>query len=283
MSTIGTVRAGMQHPHEGRTAFEPFGDGRWRCPITELVTVSTPKHALWRVFSRRYRSPLNPPRRTGERTDAWCRFDVAGRATLYGASSQRGAYVESLAYAQVEPGSLPLDEIFPDVDADDDPVADEWRALFHMAPRQVPATWRTDRRLAEVVLTNHDHYVDLASSDTLGVLRRSAHAWAPKTYRENTGRIDLASITGGDRPFTHAAAEWLSQQALADGVPARGVRYLSKHGGDLPCWAVWIPVPVGHAVDETVANYAWTAQETPIDDRDVHLQWAARQLGITVR
>ena len=167
-------------PTDG-TALEPLDGERWRCPTTELITISTPKSALWRVYSQKYRSPLNPPRRTGQETDTWSRFDLADHATLYGASAPRGAYLEALAYAQVATGSIPVHEIFPDVGADEDPIAEEWGRLFHLSPRQVPATWRTDRRLAELVLTNHDYYVDLSAAETIGVLRRSAHAWAPRT------------------------------------------------------------------------------------------------------
>jgi hypothetical protein len=145
----------------------------------------------------------------------------------------------------------------------------------------VPATWRTDRRLAELVLTNHDYYVDLSAAETIGVLRRSAHTWVPRTRTANSTRIDLAHLTGSDRLLTCAAAKWLAGQVLANGLFPRGVRYPSKHGADLPCWAVWIPLPPDGAVEEMVAKYAWAAKETAIS-RDGDLRWAARQLGISV-
>jgi hypothetical protein len=266
----------------GETVFQSLGGNRWRCPRTELVVVSLPEQPLWRVFNTAFRSPLNPPCRYDLPDMSWSRFDIAGHATLYGAAHRRGAYIEALAYARQ--AAIPVHAIFPDVDPGDDPVGEEWRRLCHLPRTQVSASWRCARRAAELVLVDqgHDYYVDLAAAETLGALRRSAQLWAPEGYVENLSRIDIAGLAGADREFTCAAANWLSDQVLADGRTLRGAKYLSKHGGDLPCWAVWVPVLPGHSVAETVMKFAWIAQELPIERDDPDLRWAARQLGITV-
>jgi hypothetical protein len=266
----------------GETALVPLDDNRWRCPRTELAVVSIPRNPLWRVFGTAFTSPLNPPCRHDAPDLSWSRFDIADHATLYGAAHRRGAYIEALAYAR--PAAIPVQDIFPDVGADEDPVADEWRRLCHLPRTQVSASWRCARRAAEVLLVDqdHDYYVDLSAAETLGALRRSAHLWAPDSYVTNVSRIDIASLAGADREFTCAAAKWLAEQVLIDGRTPRGAKYLSKHGSDLPCWAVWVPVLPGRSVAETMMKYAWIAQELTIERDDPDLRWAARQLGITV-
>jgi hypothetical protein len=272
----------MLHSTGGRTALEPLDDDRWRCPRTNLVVVTTPKQKLWRVYKTKYLSSLNPPRRHGVPDISWSRFDIAGGVTLYGASHRRGAFIESLAYAQ--PANLPLHEIFDDVSVDADPVEEEWQELHHMRPSQNPAEWRIIRRMAELGVADqgNDYYVDLAAAETLGTLRRSARQWAPITYAEDPNKIDIADLAGANRQLTCAAANWLAAQVLADGQPPRGVRYVSKHGVDLPCWAIWVPIQPADSVVETVGKFASIVHDTAISQDDPDLQWAARQLGITV-
>ncbi|TWP54028.1 hypothetical protein FKR81_00185 [Lentzea tibetensis] len=211
---------------------------------------------------------------------SWGRFDIAEHATLYGASEQRGAYVESLAYAELRTSALPLHEIFPDVDENDDPVAADWNTLFHMSPGRIPAEWREIRQLAEVFLCGDEYFVDLAEAENLGVLRRSVREWSPARYHSN--RIDLSDLLGGDRQLTCAAAAWLSTCTLTNGSRPRGVRYVSKHGVNLSCWALWAPVRHGEDVEQAVRRHVRRGRTLPVDPADRQLMWAASQLGLKV-
>lgn len=232
------------------------------------------------MYNTRYGSPLNPPVRRGEADKSWGRFDVTGHATLYGASEPRAAYVESLAYAELRTDALALHEIFPDLDENDDPVAAEWNTMFHMSPGHVPAEWREARRLAEIVLDNNDYCVDMGEAENIGVLRRFVRDWSPVRYRSN--RIDLSDLLGGERQVTCAAAAWLATRKLANGSRPRGLRYLSKHGANLACWALWVPVKHGENIGQAVARYAWRGVTLPVDVNDRQLIWAANQLGLKV-
>jgi hypothetical protein len=257
-----------------------LGDNRWQCPATKLVLIPTTNETMWRVYKVRHRSPLNPLRRTGNPDKRWSRFDIAGHATLYGASTQRGSYIEALAYARMRPHSIPFHEMFSDLAPEDDPIADEWAEQSHMRPGHIPWQWRSERKLAELLLAKDDYYIDLSAADTLGALRRSAGEWAPLEYQADPIKIDVATLTGADRVFTCAAADWLSKQTLADGAPARGIKYSSKHGSDLTCRAIWIPVESQDMVIDAVAKFAWVATEKEIRAEDSHLRWAALQLDI---
>jgi hypothetical protein len=241
------------------------------------------------VYKKKYISPLNPPRRDGVPDGSWSRFDITGGVTLYGASQRRGAFIESLAYARPPKPDpklrkLRLDEIFADVGVGDDPVGDEWRRLHHMSPFQSPADWRIIRRMAElsIVEQGSDYYVDLAAAETLGALRRSASHWLPTAFAKDANNIDIADLAGADRQFTCALANWLATQKLADGQSPRGARYVSRHGTDLPCWAIWIPVRPKDLVLATVRKFASIVHDTAIAVDDPDLRWAARQLGVTV-
>lgn len=176
--------------------------------------------------------------------------------------------------------ALALHKIFPDLDENDDPVADDWNTMFHMSPGHVPAEWREARRLAEVVLENDDYCVDLGEAENLGVLRRFVRDWSPTRSRSN--RIDLSDLVGGERQVTCAAAAWLATRKLANGSRPRGLRYLSKHGANLACWALWVPVKHGEGIERAVRRYVWRGVTLPVDANDRQLIWAANQLGLKV-
>jgi hypothetical protein len=232
------------------------------------------------VYKAKYLSPLNLPSRTGDPQESWGRYDVTGHATLYGASSRRGALVEVLSYfAQLTPTAIPVHEMFSDVAPGEKPIEQDWAAMRVMPPGDIAGQFRRDRLLAEVVVTRDGHVVDVSAAETLGTLRRSAEDWVPTRYLSDISRIDLASLTGSDRLFTCAAAAWLSQRILNNGSVPLGVTYQSRHGGDLPCWAVWVPV-LDNDVQTAVTHYAERVRETPIDAFDSDLRWAARQLGL---
>lgn len=258
---------------------ELIGEGRWRCPTTGLVLLSDPVVPAWRIFQARFLSPVNPPVRNGPVGKDWSRFDLPGCATLYGAGTRRGAYIESLAYANYQPTKIPVHSIFPDLDPEEDPIAEEWRALSHMSPSNIPANWRVSRRIVDIRLCNRGYWVDISAAETVGALRRSAPNWAAGAYLDNPMLIDLAALTGADRSLTCAAAQWLAKQPVEDGKEICGVHYISKHGADISCWALWVPVAPGQQVSKAAAVHG-----LPRDIRayDSDLRWAAHQLGLVV-
>ncbi|MFL6120517.1 hypothetical protein [Actinophytocola sp.] len=261
---------------------ELIGEDRWFCPKTDLVLLRKPEVSVWRIFQHKYGSPVNPPLRMGIPEVHWSRFDLDSHATLYGAGILRGAFLESLAYATVDFTKFPLHEIFDDLAIGADPIAAEWATLSHMQPGNIPANWRDARRFVDMRFRNPGYYVDISAAETIGSLRRSATEWAPPAYVNKPTLIDIASLTGSDRALTCAAASWLWKQQARDGVGIYGIRYLSKHGADLDCWARWLPA-VQHTRDVTDVNSVATHGDPRIIQRDQpDLQWAARQLGLMV-
>lgn len=250
------------------------------CTSTGLTLVKRPRVALWRVFKLAY-GPLSPPLREGHPDAKWGRFDVAGLATIYGATHRRGAFVESLA--AIAPASVDLGELFDDVPPGQDSIAQDWESLHHMPRQGIPAQWRNDRFLSELLLHRDDWYVDVMSSDSISTLRTHVAQWAPGAISDYQ-RMDAAMLAGSDRRATCAVAEWVSNQVLDDGSRPAGVRYTSKHGGDLPCWAVWVDlggVNTHKDVGEIIAAHAREYSRSPIELSDSDFLWAARSLGLT--
>jgi hypothetical protein len=261
---------------------ELVGEGRWKCPRTGLIVLDVPSVAAWRIFQARFRSPLNPPVRTGPISRDWSRFDIAGHATVYGAGTRRGGFIESLAYARYEPSLIPVHELFSDVAPWEDPISQEWQELSHMAPTRIPANWRTSRRIADIRLDNKGYWVDVSAAETLGALRRAAAEWATGKWLADPGLIDLAALTGSDRALTCAAAQWLSKQTPQDGRKIRGLHYISKHGADISCWALWVAIDTSQQIFEALHATASHGTTRDIREDDADLRWAATQLGLGV-
>jgi hypothetical protein len=258
--------------------------GRWRDPTTGLVLVRPPAHPLHRVFEAKY-SALNPlvP---GPNPAAWSRWDIADHVTLYGADTDTAALVESLA--PVKPARLDLAAIFPDLPAGADPVGEEWEALGHMPRGQIARSWRAARRITTFSLRPGATrwFVDIAHAETIAALRRAAPSWAPTVkLRQDPLRVDLSLLTGADRVATTAAAAWTRTQILADGSEPSGIRFTSKHGGGLICWAAWIPLhgQTDQARVKALVNKTATAEpEAEILEGATALLRASRLLGIRV-
>ena len=199
------------------------GEASRVCQRTGLVVVNQPDVALRRVF-KTADGPLNPPIRSGRPDERWGRFDLPGVATMYGATHSRGAYVETLA--ALAPADVDYAELFDDVAPGEDPVTQDWSDMHHMPPGQ---------------------YIDVMAGDPISALRRHFTKWAPNQDPAHQ-RIDTSVLTGPDCVVTCAVAKWLGEQVLADGSIPAGIRYVSRHGGELPCWAVWVDLGGSNAV-----------------------------------
>lgn len=258
---------------------QPLGEGRHRCERTGLVVVEAPTVALWRVF-KTSDGPLNPPVRFGTPNVVWGRFDIAGVATVYGASHSRGAFVETLA--ALAPSTIDFSALFDDVAPGQRPVDQDWAELHHMPRGSTAAQWRMDRQLSELLVLDSGNYVDVMAGDTISVLRAHADDWAPNAdskYR----RIDTSALAGPDRTATCAVAAWLRRQVLDDGSTPAGIRYASKHGGDLPCWAIWVGLADSGKQEDVrmaVGRHIAEVSRSSIAPSDPDFGWAAASLGL---
>lgn len=266
------------------SGLEQIGDGRLRDEASGLVVVPAPAGRLFRVFQAKY-SALNPPIPTGDR-GSWSRWDVADHVTVYGADTDIAAVVESLAYAA--PARLDLADIFPDLTPGDDPVASEWQQLGHLPRGHVARAWRAARQLATVQLRPgaFGYFVDIGHAETIAVLRSTASAWSPDaTLLADPARVDTSLLAGGRREITTMIAGWLRGQVLCDGSRPSGIRFTSKHGQNLVCWAAWVPLrdKTGQAdVPAMVGDSITVGPTTELLPNAPALLAASRLLGLRV-
>jgi len=260
-----------------------LGSGRWRDEVNGLTVVRASPNELYRVFNSSHTalSPLIPD---GDKS-TWTRFDVEDHATLYLAEDKLGAICEVLAYAKSQP--LNLDRIFPDVSERDDPVADEWAALGFEDPALIVQSWLKNREVTTLTIfpgvTNW--FVDILAADSIGVLRRYARQWSPDaSLVQDTLKIDISLLTGPKREITVAAAAWLRNRTLEDGSKPDGILYSSKHGVNLLCWAIWIPLG-GEKKQELVSDLVRrTVTESPRGNHsidDISIQRAKQILDLS--
>lgn len=248
--------------------------------MAAVATTSLPGQ-LWRVHKVAY-GPLNPPPRSGGPDLRWSRFDLSGWAVVYGARTRQGAFLESLSYAEAE--SLDLGTLFDD---DADPVATQWKALGHMAPGQVARQWRDVRQLSRFSrpVPAPGRVIDLLSSTTIGYLRATAGEWAPVEMREDPRLIDVSSLTGSDRRFTSLVSWWLSRTVLDSGELPIGMKYSSRHGGEIECYALWIDMDrfgPATSISSAVATEYTVDRSHAIGADDEDLVRAADLLGLKV-
>ena len=86
-----------------------------------------------------------------------------------------------------------------------------------------------------------------------------------------------------DRVVICAVAKWLGEQVLDDGSIPAGIRYVSRHGGELPCWAVWVDLGGSNDPDDVkplVALHIDEVNRVPIEAGDADFRWAAKSLGV---
>lgn len=125
----------------------------------------------------------------------------------------------------------------------------------------------------------------VASAETIAYLRDTVRDWAPAEIQVDPLRVDISLITGSDRTLTTQLAWWLSRTTLSTGERPVGLRYPSRHGNNLACYALWVDLdrygpatPISDAVEaEYQVHQSWTIERTDDD-----LLEAARLLGIAV-
>ncbi|SDO31976.1 RES domain-containing protein [Cryobacterium flavum] len=183
-----------------------------------------PPHQLWRVERE------DPPLRFSQinAVDALLersgnRFDVAGAGVLYAATSQEGAYAETLAAFRPSASLLAklqaagMDAGLP-------------------GPGEVPRSWRLDRRLRALTLSNPLPFVDIDAPATHTYLTRNV---ARILSDIGVNSLDIATVRGPNRFLTRSLAAWLYAQTDEHARPLySGIRYGSRLGPH-ECWAVF--------------------------------------------
>lgn len=88
--------------------------------------------------------------------------------------------------------------------------------------------------------------------------------WAVQLEPFSPADLDISAVTGRDRRLTYAVAWWLQRHVLPDGRRPDGVRYNSRHGSDMECYALWVDLgnyPTGTPIADAVES-AYTCTET---------------------
>lgn len=171
-------------------------------------------------------------------------------------ASRTACYAETLAHRRPKASLVQLIE-----------DSNEW--VDRMAPGHVEAEWRRKRLLLQVKSKYRKKtYLDLHDSRTI--------AWLNREFRSalaicGIDELGLSHITGGDRQVTRFLGTWLYRvRDERDQYAFDGIRYLSRHGTNLECWAIFDRTDI-----EPVA-------ETTIEVNDPELQAVARLFDLTI-
>lgn len=224
--------------------------------LPEIVTVEAPG-SLWRVATPQTGLKFNeidPITSAGPHGN---RYDVSGGGVLYCGTDVRGCFAETLARFRVNLNS---------------PVAraaakDAANGSAFMAPGNIPASWRTNRRRFHLRTVDALPFVDIEHEATRAHLTVRLGAVLGKYDIE---ALDVPTIRGYNRRLTRELARWIYTQIDEEGHPLySGIRYISKHG-DYECWALFDGTEV-----EEVSSLS-------VECRDNDLLHVARMFNLTV-
>lgn len=150
------------------------------------------------------------------------RFDIPGAGVLYAATTAAGAFAETLANFRP---SAQLAARIAAAGGGTSPLIAE-----------VPASWRSARRLRQITTLDALPFVDIEHPTTHGYLTENAH---DVLVQRSVAALDVATVRGPSRLLTRGLANWLYAQTDPHGAPRfGGIRYVSRLG-DFECWAVF--------------------------------------------
>jgi hypothetical protein len=217
------------------------------CTSTGLNIVASSGQSIFRVAQTKY-GPVSPPLRIPgvHPVEGWSRWDTPGR-TIYGGSTEIGAFVEVLEYITPDPPAIPLTELFDDVAADDtdtlaDQIARELPPHGGMAYRSIPQGWRQVRSIYELKLPSGGCFVDITGANSISVV--SDQLGSTLLADCGIGRLTLSELTSSSedlKKLTTGIATWIRETVhLHDGERPHGIFYPSKWGSTLANWAMWL-------------------------------------------
>ena len=189
------------------------------------------------------------------RIHAGNRFDVPGGGVLYCCTQVRGSFAETMSRYRVRPDSAVAIAAAKDT------------SHGFMAPGNLPADWRAQRRKFLVQLSDPLPFVDVEHEETRAYLQV---AMAPVLAMHGVPELDVAAIRGNNRLLSRDIAKWVYQAEDDDGKPKySGIRYVSRHG-DYECWAIFDGTDVGEC------------SHRPIEKNDTDMKAIAQLFRITV-
>lgn len=245
------------------------GEGRV-CSATGLHLVPPPVSQVHRIAQVLY-GGLKPPVRNESLTrHGWGRWDTAGGRTIYAADSAVGAFAEVLSYLTPGLPTTAAAAVFDDLTNDEanSSVAD---LIGRTMPepdmqRVITRDWRNRRRQYLLQFAADGWFVDLAHADSIAAVNKT---FIPSDTRDLT----TTDLTGDQRNLTTDIALWVRNLTLDDGSRALGVAYLSKHGNNLPAYALWLrAVDDGQPIDSEPTRIV---DVTEISGTDIDLVTAA--------
>lgn len=206
------------------------------CEATGFELVRFPPLGVWRVYDNTYHPVSTKPHGT-DTAEHWSRFDLEHEETVYGATKRAGAFAECLAPLRPRLSQLnALAERELTDGMEDFRSIDLELTARGMVPTWIDANWRFQHGVAQVGATRSEWFVDVDSLHTIGALRsRAADLLDSHGYED----LDVALLRSGDRRLTTDLAELISWEVLDDGSTPSGIRFESRHGSNLECWAVW--------------------------------------------
>lgn len=208
------------------------------CARTGLRLVRPPQEPLHRVAKHQY-GPLRPQLRgLGSDRQGWGRWDSAGGRTIYAGETGLAAFAELLPYI-VE--NLPTSDVTAFFDDAEELVGE---TLASVVLSEMPAPmlhhaviqgWRDERLHYQLAVpADQTWFIDIAAKESLSALNAAQLG----TY--GPPPVTLSTLTGEQRDITTTIATWARSQNLDDGTRAFGITYRSKHGIDLPSYAMWL-------------------------------------------
>lgn len=188
---------------------------------------------------------------------------------IYAASSPLGCFLEVLAVFRPDPA---VAEALARIQGDE--IEDSSFAAAQ--PGKLDRSWLTNRRLGTARLG--EDYVDVGHSQTIAHLRPH---FIQRARELGLPDFDAAAIRiSAPRILTQEISRFLYGSALANGAPAAGIEFGSRHGDDQQLWAVFerdsdIGQDRSHLLSEC------TTAEIDEDDRELreamrlhNLEWA---------
>ncbi len=160
------------------------------------------------------------------RDDLGYRFDVLGAGVMYAATTDQGAYTETVQKFRVNAETAAAAKrTQPDL----------------MTAGSLPADWREHRRLHSFTIRNGLPFVDVDDTRSHTAL---THHLAGDLAALGYSNLDVSVVRSEHRLLTRLIATWVYLQEDSSGTPAySGIRFVSKLG-DHECWALFEGVPV---------------------------------------